>query len=172
MSFLQRLKGKQEGKRTSPGDQRLKGVTQLEVDLYQTDKEIIVFAPIPGARPDLIDISIVGDEDIVIISGSTKRPEDLAFNKENKELGTFFTEEVVWGDFYRKIILPERVEIRNAEAKMKLGVLVLHLPLITEEISKDKAVKLDVVDIDEFKKSLESEDKPKKKAVKKRRIVN
>ncbi len=171
MSFLQRLKGKQEGKKPGPGDQRLKGVIQLEVDLYQTEKEIIVFAPIPGARPDLIDISIVGDEDVVIISGTTKRPEDLAFNKENKELGTFFTEEITWGDFYRKIILPERVEIRHAEAKMKLGVLVLHLPLITQEIVEDKAVKLDVIDIDDFKKSVNKEDLPKKRETHKK-VVN
>ena len=160
MSFLQRLKGKEEETKRTSGDNKLKGVTQLDVDLYQTDEEIIVFAPIPGARPDLIDISIMGDDDVVVVSGTTKRPEDLAFNKENRELGTFFTEEVTWGDFYRKIILPERVDIASAEAKMKLGVLVLHLPLITEETQKDKAVKLDVIDIDDFKKSVE-EDEPK-----------
>ena len=155
MSFLQRLKGKEEEAKKTSGEDRLKGVTQLDVDLYQTDEEIIVFAPIPGARPDLIDISIMGDEDVVVVSGTTKRPEDLAFNKENRELGTFFTEEVTWGDFYRKIILPERVDISSAEAKMKLGVLVLHLPLITEKIKKDKTVKLEVIDIDDFKKSVE-----------------
>lgn len=155
MSFLQRLKGKEEEAKKISGEDRLKGVTQLEVDLYQTDEEIIVFAPIPGANPDLIDISIMGDDDVVVISGTTKRPEDLAFNKENRELGTFFTEEVTWGDFYRKIILPERVDINSAEAKMKLGVLVLHLPLVTEKIKKDKAVKLEVIDIDDFKKSVE-----------------
>jgi len=154
MAFLQRLKGKQENDKKNKGDERLKGVIQLEVDLYQTDEEIIVFAPVPGAKPDSIDISIVGDEDVVVITGKTSRPEDLAFNKENRELGSFFTEEVVWGDFYRKIILPERVEIRTAEAKMKLGVLVLHLPLINEEIREEKAVKLDVVDVDDFKNSI------------------
>lgn len=158
MSFLQRLKGKEEEAKKTSGKDRLKGVKQLDVDLYQTDEEIIVFAPISGARPDLIDISIMGDDDVVVVSGTTKRPEDLAFNKENRELGTFFTEEVVWGDFYRKIILPERVDISSAEAKMKLGVLVLHLPLITEETKKDKAVKLEVIDIDDFKKTVEEEE--------------
>jgi HSP20 family molecular chaperone IbpA len=157
MAFLQRLKGKQEESQKDLSEERLKGVTRLEVDLYQTDDEIIVFAPIPGARPDLIDISIMGDDDVVVMSGTTKRPEDLAFNKENKEIGSFFTEEVVWGDFYRKIILPERVDIRSAEAKMRLGVLVLHLPLITENTKKDKAVKLEVVDIDGFKESVKKD---------------
>lgn len=158
MSFLQRLKSKQEQSKGDSTDERLKGVTQLEVDLYQTDEEIIVFAPIPGVSPDSIDISIKGDDDVVEISGSTKRPEDLAFNKQNKELGKFFTEEVIWGEFYRKIILPERVNINSATAKMKQGVLILHLPLITEETYKDRVVKLDVVDVDSFKSSFEGED--------------
>ncbi|MFP4022564.1 MAG: Hsp20/alpha crystallin family protein [Candidatus Paceibacterota bacterium] len=158
MAFLQRLKGKQEADKKDLTDERLKGVTQLEVDLYQTDEEIIVFAPIPGAKPESLDISIKGDDDVVVISGTSKRPEDLAFNKENRELGKFFTEEVIWGDFYRKIILPEQVNIKAAEAKMKLGVLVLHLPLITEEEEGDKAVKLNVVDIDDFKKQVEGEE--------------
>lgn len=34
------------------------------------------------------------------------------------------------GDFYRRIILPESVEIEKAEAKIKNGVLILVLPLL------------------------------------------
>ena len=157
MSFLQRLKGIQAEKGGDAGDDSLKGVIQLDVDLYQTDTEIIVFAPIPGARPKNLDISIKGDDDVVIISGTKERPEDLAFNKENKELGTFFTEEVVWGEFYRKIILPERVNITAAEAKIKLGVLVLHLPLITAEADDERSVKLEVVNVDDIKEYLAEE---------------
>jgi len=36
----------------------------------------------------------------------------------------------VWGDFYRRIILPESVNIDQAEAKIKNGVLILMLPLL------------------------------------------
>jgi HSP20 family molecular chaperone IbpA len=49
--------------------------------------------------------------------------EYLVFPK-SKPQGAFFTEECIWGDFYRRIILPESVDIENAEAKIKNGVLI------------------------------------------------
>jgi HSP20 family molecular chaperone IbpA len=52
-------------------------------------------------------------------------------------------EECVWGDFYRRIILPESVNIEKAEAKIKNGVLILSLPLLKP--SEKEKVKLKVM---------------------------
>jgi HSP20 family molecular chaperone IbpA len=41
----------------------------------------------------------------------------------------FTLEECIWGKFFRQIILPQEVDAPLAQAKIKDGVLVLHLPL-------------------------------------------
>jgi len=145
MSFLQRLKGR--GVRT---DQKLLSsdeesaddkIVQLDVDVFQTDNMIVVYAQAAGADMSDMHVSIEGDADIVLIEGRRLRPEHLAFPKKKPD-GAFFTEECVWGDFYRRIILPESVDIEKADAKIKNGVLVLVLPLMKPE-EKEK-VKLKI----------------------------
>lgn len=107
-------------------------VVQLDVDVFQTDDLIVVYAQAAGAELSEINVSIEGDADIVLIEGKRLRPEHIAFPKQ-KPKGAFFTEECTWGDFYRRIILPESVNIEKAEAKIKNGVLVLVLPLLKPE---------------------------------------
>ena len=133
MSFLQRLKGR--GVRS---DQQLQSaeeetiadaVAQLDVDVYQTEDKIVVYAQSAGADINDVHVSIEGDADIVLIEGRRNRPEYLVFSK-HKPQGAFFTEECTWGEFYRRIILPESVDIDEAEAKIKNGVLILVLPLL------------------------------------------
>lgn len=145
MSFLQRLKGRgvrTEGKLLSSDEETaVDKVVQLDVDVFQTDDMIVVYAQSAGADMSDVHVSIEGDADIVLIEGRRLRPEHIAFPKRKPE-GAFFTEECVWGDFYRRIILPESVDIENADAKIKNGVLILILPLLKPE-EKEK-VKLKI----------------------------
>ena len=149
MSFLQRLKGR--GVRTEQHLQSdaeataLDKIVQLDVDVYQTEEIIVIYAHAAGAELSDIHVSIEGDADIVLIEGKRMRPEHLAFPKKKPE-GAYFTEECTWGDFYRRIILPESVDIDHAEAKVKNGVLVLTLPLLKED-EKEK-VKLKIKNAD------------------------
>lgn len=136
MSFLQRLKGR--GVRTeqkllsSDEETVLDKVVQLDVDIFQTDDLIVVYAQAAGTDMSDVRVSIEGDADIVLIEGRRLRPEHLAFPKKKAD-GAYFTEECVWGDFYRRIILPESVDIDHADAKIKNGVLILILPLLKPE---------------------------------------
>ena len=116
-------------------------IVQLDVDVFQTDDMIIVYAQAAGADMSDVHVSIEGDADIVLIEGRRLRPEHIAFPKKKPD-GAFFTEECVWGDFYRRIILPESVDIEHADAKIKNGVLILVLPLLKPE-EKEK-VKLKI----------------------------
>lgn len=145
MSFLQRLKGRgvRSGDKLLSSDEEtsLDKIVQLDVDVYQTDNTIVVYAQAAGADMSDIQVSIEGDADIVLIEGRRLRPEHIAFPKKKLD-GAFFTEECVWGDFYRRIILPESVDIENADAKIKNGVLILILPLLKAE-EKEK-VKLKI----------------------------
>lgn len=148
MSFLQRLKGRgvRSGEKLLSSDEEmaLDKIAQLDVDVYQTDDMIVIYAQAAGADMSDIHVSIEGDADIVLIEGQRLRAENLAFPKK-KPSGAFFTEECVWGDFYRRIILPESVDIEKADAKIKNGVLVLILPLLKAE-EKEK-VKLKITKV-------------------------
>ena len=145
MSFLQRLKGRgvrsDQKLLSSDEESALDKIVQLDVDVFQTEDMIIVYAQAAGADMSDMHVSIEGDADIVLIEGRRLRPEHLAFPKKKPD-GAFFTEECVWGDFYRRIILPESVDIEKADAKIKNGVLVLVLPLMKPE-EKEK-VKLKI----------------------------
>lgn len=145
MSFLQRLKGRgvRSGEKLLSSDEEtaLDKIVQLDVDVFQTDDLIVVYAQAAGTDMSDVQVSIEGDADIVLIEGRRLRPEHLAFPKRKPD-GAFFTEECIWGDFYRRIILPESVDIEQADAKIKNGVLILILPLLKAE-EKEK-VKLKI----------------------------
>jgi HSP20 family protein len=134
MSFLQRLKGKgvrdgEAGLLSDAEETAVDKVAQLDVDVYQSERMIVVYAQSAGADMNDVHVSIEGDADIVLIEGKRIRPEYIVFPKA-KPKGTFVASECVWGDFYRRIILPESVNIDKAEAKIKNGVLILVLPLL------------------------------------------
>ena len=145
MSFLQRLKGRgvksDEALQSSEEETAVDKVAQLDVDVFQTERTIVIYAQAAGADMNDVHVSIEGDADIVLIEGRRLRPEHIAFPKKKPD-GAFFTEECVWGDFYRRIILPESVDIDHADAKIKNGVLILVLPLLKAE-EKEK-VKLKI----------------------------
>jgi HSP20 family protein len=148
MSFLQRLKGRgvRSGDKLQSSEEEtaLDKIAQLDVDVFQTDDTIVVYAQAAGADLSDIHVSIEGDADIVLIEGKRARPEYVVFPKRAPE-GAFFTEECTWGDFYRRIILPESVDIEAAEAKVKSGVLVLVLPLLRPEEKEKIKLKINRV---------------------------
>ena len=151
-SFLQKLKGKGVGvsddhtvsSANLPAKSEVpSGVSQLPVDVKQSDTEIIIYAQVPGAEIKDLDVSIEGDNDVITISGASHRPEDLIMSKAEgavaitqgvqhaatEEHEGFTLEECAWGKFFRQIILPQEVDAQAAQAKVKDGELVLHLPL-------------------------------------------
>jgi len=104
---------------------------QLAVDMYQTPSEIIIKTMVAGVKPEDLDIAIT--RDMVTIRG--KRAE-LYDTEEND----FFHKELYWGSFSRTIVLPAEVEIEEAEASEKHGLLTLILP----KIDKNRQSKLKV----------------------------
>lgn len=147
MSFLQRLKGRgvrsgESGLLSEAEQTAADKVAQLHVDVYQTEQMIVIYAQSAGADMNDVHVSIEGDADIVLIEGRRTRPEYIVFPKKVAR-GAFVAEECLWGEFYRRIILPESVNIQKAEAKIKNGVLILILPLLKP--SEKEKVKLKVM---------------------------
>ena len=104
---------------------------QLTVDVYQTAEHIVIRAHVAGVRPEDLDISIT--RDMVTIKG--KREEAREVNDDN-----YFYKELYWGAFSRTILLPQEIEVEEAEASEKHGLLTLKLP----KIDKAKQTKVKV----------------------------
>jgi len=104
---------------------------QLAIDVYQTNGDIIIKTMVAGIRPEDLDISIT--RDMVTIKGS--REDSTSIEDED-----FFHRELFWGSFSRVILLPQEVEIEEAEAIERHGLLTIKLP----KINKDRQTKLRV----------------------------
>jgi HSP20 family molecular chaperone IbpA len=104
---------------------------ELAVDVYQTPSHIIIKAMIAGVRPEDLDVSIT--RDLVTIRGKRERHTEGT-------AGDFFFQELYWGSFARTIVLPQEVEIEEAEATEKHGLLVIRLP----KLDKGRQAKLKV----------------------------
>ncbi|MCX7683316.1 MAG: Hsp20/alpha crystallin family protein [Anaerolineae bacterium] len=110
---------------TSPGE------GTLAVDMYETDDAIIVKSPIPGVKPEDLDISITGDT--LTIRGETRAETEV---KEEK----YIRRECRYGSFCRSLPLPVPVVADKAVAEFENGVLTLTLPK-AEEV-KPKTIKV------------------------------
>ncbi len=97
---------------------------QLSIDVYETDKEIIIVSTIAGVKPEDLDISL--HNDMLTIRGERKRSEDV---KEDD----YLYQECFWGYFSRSIILPTEVDTKKIDAVMENGVLTINLEKLKED---------------------------------------
>ncbi len=103
----------------------------LAIDVFQTDKALIIQSPIAGVEKDDLDIYL--EDDILIIRGERKR-EDIGEEIKDKD---FFTQECYWGQFSRSLRLPlDNIDTDNISASMKNGILTIVIPKIEKSKSK------------------------------------
>ena len=107
---------------------------ELSVDVYQTNTEIIIEAMVAGVKPEDLHLSIT--RDMVTIKG--RRDGNTSVNHDD-----YFYKELYWGTFTRTILLPHEVEIEEAEAVEKHGLLIIRLP----KVDKARQTKLKVKSI-------------------------
>lgn len=107
---------------------------QLSVDMYETEKEIIIEAMVAGVRPDDLQLSISRDQ--VTIRGKRES------NTHIEESG-YFIKELYWGTFSRVVSLPHEIIIEEADAVEKHGLLILKLP----KLDKHRQAKIRVKSI-------------------------
>ncbi|OHA16944.1 MAG: hypothetical protein A3C79_00255 [Candidatus Taylorbacteria bacterium RIFCSPHIGHO2_02_FULL_45_28] len=105
---------------------------ELTVDVYQTPEMIVVKAMIAGVHPEDLDVSITRDQ--VTIRG-TREEERVARDED------YYARELFWGSFSRTIQLPEEVDVDEAEAIEKHGLLILKLPKLDKKRQSKLKVK-------------------------------
>lgn len=106
-------------------------VGELAVDVYQTPTHVVVKALVGGVVPTNVDIALT--REMLTIRGT--REDEREVEDEN-----YFQKELYWGSFSRTITLPEEVDVDQAEAYEKHGILVIRLP----KVNKSKQAKLKV----------------------------
>jgi len=104
---------------------------QLTVDVYQTGNDIVVKCMVAGVRPEDLEITIT--RDMVTVKG--RRETEKTIHEED-----YFHQELYWGSFSRTIMLPAEVDVEEAEAIEKHGLLIIKLP----KIDKHRQAKLKV----------------------------
>jgi HSP20 family protein len=104
---------------------------QLPVDVYQTPSEIVLRAFVAGVRAEELNVSI--SRDMVVIEGARAIREQIPDSD-------YFNQELFWGSFARKILLPQEVDVENTSANAKDGLLTIILP----KLDKARQTKLKV----------------------------
>ena len=114
---------------------------QLAVDIYETQKNLIVKSTIAGARSE--DISIAINNDMLTIRGSRDAGEEIS--EED-----YLYRECYWGAFSRSLILPVEIRSDQVKATMENGVLTIILP----KLNKPEQVLIKVREKGENKKKV------------------
>jgi HSP20 family protein len=108
--------------------------SQLDMDVYEENDEIVVNAELPGMSIDDIRVSIM-DNNILTIRGEKK--------KEEEESGkAFYRAERVFGVITRAVALPAEIDPEQVRATFKDGMLEVRLPKSPEAKKKQIEVKV------------------------------
>ena len=127
-----RGKGKESAEVASWIDDESEKDAELTIDVYQTPDMIVVKSMIAGVRPEDLDVSIT--RDTITIRG--KREEERV-----SDVDDYLMKELYWGSFSRTISLPEEIDVDEAEAVEKHGLLILKLPKLDKRRQSKLKVK-------------------------------
>ena len=92
---------------------------QLALDIYQTEHEIVILAPVAGV--ELADVNLTVTDEVLTIKGKRHSLESIPDEE-------YLTRECFWGDFSRSIILPASAEADKISASFKNGILRITIP--------------------------------------------
>ncbi len=94
------------------------GVTfNPRVDIWESEDELVLYADLPGVRPEDLDIRFENRE-LTIHGKVAPRYQDFEFTYNEYGIG----------DFYRSFSIGESIDAEKISAELKGGVLTLHLP--------------------------------------------
>jgi HSP20 family molecular chaperone IbpA len=89
-------------------------------DMYIEGNNLHVEIELPGIPKENIDLSVTEDQ----LTVSTNKP-----MTEEERRGEFYLSERNFGNYFRRLRLPEKVNADNVQAKMENGVLHAILPM-------------------------------------------
>ena len=96
---------------------------QPAIDVYESNKDVVVLVELAGVKEDDIEVTI--HNNILIVKGERK---DIKQGIKR----TYSQMEILWGPFQRDIALPANVDINQIKAFYEAGFLELVLPKLNE----------------------------------------
>ncbi len=103
-----------------------------KVDIIDRDQELVVKAELPGVSKDNLDVSL--NENVLTIRATAQQEK-----KDERE--QYFRRELSRGEFQRSMRLPANVNVDQAKASFKDGILELTIP--KTEGSKRQTIKVE-----------------------------
>lgn len=91
------------------------------LDMYETDDQIKVEIPLPGLKPEDVEVTVAGKT--LQIKGQREQKEEV------KE-GNYYRREVHYGAFSRSVTLPEAADVNQPVAAFADGILTVTFPKI------------------------------------------
>lgn len=95
----------------------------LTIDMYESGDNIIIKTIVAGVSPDDLDVTIT--RELVTIRGRRVMSDSVPGDN-------YYFQEVYWGTFSRSIVLPQEIEVEEAEAMERYGILEIKLPKINK----------------------------------------
>ena len=89
------------------------------VDILEREEELVLFADMPGVKPDDADVRFENGE--LVLHGRCT-PRSFGDAAVASEYGV--------GDFYRAFTISEDIDAQKISAELKNGVLTVHLPKV------------------------------------------
>ena len=104
------------------------------VDIYETDKALVIIAELPGTRKE--DVSVEVKENVLTIKGQRVRQDEV--NEED-----YVRRERLFGTFSRSFNLRYHVNPEAIRARFKEGLLQVEIPKPEQETAKQISVSVE-----------------------------
>jgi len=106
-----------------------------KTDVFEEEGHIILKAEMPGVSKKDLDISL--EDDVLIIKAEKKE------EKEEGEKGTTdYMRERRFGQYFRYMTIPARVDAENITATLKKGLLEIRMPKAEDPKAKQIEIKV------------------------------
>ncbi len=112
-----------------------KGFFEPEMDVYETEKEVVAEVNLPDIDPK--DVKVEVERDVLKISGGFEKKDERGGEGKN-----YWHKEIRKESFSRSVRLPAEVDEEKAEANYEKGVLKISLPKAEEKEKRGKEIKI------------------------------
>lgn len=103
------------------------------MDVYETDKAVVVESPLAGVSPE--DVKITVEKGVLTVQGESKKEHEV----DDKN---YYRKEVRSGAFFRQVALPAAVMEDRVEAAFEDGILKITCPKAPAAVAKKIEVKV------------------------------
>ncbi|MER3414937.1 MAG: hypothetical protein C4297_01825 [Gemmataceae bacterium] len=103
------------------------------LNLYETGAEYVLVASVPGARPEDIELSVLGDT--LILRGERRVRQNVAEDAYRRQ-------ERWYGKWSRSVQLPEQADANQIGATLEHGLLVVRIPKAAQAVARQIPIRV------------------------------